>query len=247
MNIHPPVHDDVVYLGMLCLGVASPMWLVSMLFIKRSSAGLVILAMLCGSGWLAMHGHLLDTEREPPTIALLVATSLAVVIWLGTAGRRRWITPLAGRSALTLLLLSQTFRLPLELIMLRAANSQIMPWEFSARGYNLDLITGLSALSLALVVMRRKRGQPMSSKALWLAIAAWNAWGVISLIVIMALAVMTSPGVHAFGNNAASINSWVLFFPYVWLPVVLVPTAVLGHLLSTWWLLENRPVDPGAA
>jgi hypothetical protein len=53
------------------------------------------------------------------------------------------------------------------------------------------------------------------------------------------LAVLTSPNIHAFGNSPEYINTWVLHFPYVYLPLLLVNFAVMGHVLSTRKLLTS--------
>jgi hypothetical protein len=59
------------------------------------------------------------------------------------------------------------------------------------------------------------------------------------LAAIAALAVLTSPNVHAFGHSPEHINTWVLYFPYAYLPLLLVNFAVLGHVLSTRKLLNK--------
>ena len=61
------------------------------------------------------------------------------------------------------------------------------------------------------------------------------------LLVIAIIAVATSPVVRAFGDEAENLNTWVLFFPYVWLPVVLVTIAVSGHIVIPRKLLIQEP------
>ena len=49
--------------------------------------------------------------------------------------------------------------------------------------------------------------------------------------------------VRLFGDDPRHLNTWVLFFPYVWLPVVLVTVALAGHLTITRALRrQSRPV-----
>jgi Na+-driven multidrug efflux pump len=62
---------------------------------------------------------------------------------------------------------------------------------------------------------------------------AWNIWGCWCLAVIAVIAVTTSPLVRLFGDDPRNINTWVLYFPYVWLPVVLVTVAIAGHVMVT--------------
>ena len=69
----------------------------------------------------------------------------------------------------------------------------------------------------------------------------WNLWGFACLAVIVGVAVLSSPMVRFFGEEPRHLNTWVLFFPYVWLPVVLVTIAVSGHIVVTRALLEKGP------
>jgi hypothetical protein len=46
--------------------------------------------------------------------------------------------------------------------------------------------------------------------------------------------------VRLFGDDPRSVMTWVLFVPYVWLPVVLVTIAIAGHAIITRKLLLDR-------
>ena len=61
---------------------------------------------------------------------------------------------------------------------------------------------------------------------------AWNVWGFWCLAVITVIAVTTSPVLRLFGDDPRDLNTWVLFFPYVWLAVVLVTVALAGHIVD---------------
>jgi hypothetical protein len=56
--------------------------------------------------------------------------------------------------------------------------------------------------------------------------------------------VLTSPNVAFFGRQTAHISVWVLYFPYVWLPTVLVGVAIFGHLVLSIRLLRPSTADP---
>lgn len=100
-----------------------------------------------------------------------------------------------------------------------------MPVQLSYSGYNFDIFTGLGAI-LLVSLMRCKAD--LSKIVIWI----WNIWGMYCL-----LAITISPMVRAFGDDPANLNTWVLFFPYVWLPVVLVTIAISGHIIITRKLL----------
>jgi hypothetical protein len=126
----------------------------------------------------------------------------------------------------------QSFRLPLELVMHYAGTVGIMPVQLSYSGYNLDIITGITAL---LLLVALKLGMTVPRSLLW----SWNLWGWFCLVVIAIIAITTSPVVRAFGDEPQDLNTWVLYFPYVWLPVVLVTAAISGHVIITRKLLAG--------
>ena len=64
--------------------------------------------------------------------------------------------------------------------------------------------------------------------------------GLWCLAVIAVIAVTTSPMVRLFGDDPAHLNTWVLFFPYVWLPAVLVAVALAGHVTVLTRALHRR-------
>jgi hypothetical protein len=101
-----------------------------------------------------------------------------------------------------------------------------MPPQLSYSGYNFDIVTGLGACVLAGLM---QGGVAVPRWAVW----AWNIWGCWCLAAIAVIAVTTSPMVRLFGDNPRDLNTWVLYFPYVWLPVVLVTVAIAGHAMVT--------------
>lgn len=158
--------------------------------------------------------------RPQPLLQLLIVGLLVLLLLQGLSepGRRA-----AQSNTLAAMVLLQSFRLPLELLMLHAARVGVMPVEFSMVGYNFDVVTGLLALPLGLALRQAWR---VPAVLLW----AWSLWGLACLCVIVVLAAMTSPNVAYFGRDTAHVSVWILRFPYVWLPTVLVGVAIYGHL-----------------
>lgn len=121
---------------------------------------------------------------------------------------------------LSALVLAQGFRLPLELVMHRAALEHVMPTALSFSGYNFDIVTGASAFAVAFAL--RRGASPVFA---W----SWCCYGSLCLVAIAIIAVFSSPLVMAFGPD--QLNTWVTRFPFVWLPTVLVSCAVAGHVV----------------
>lgn len=196
---------------------------------RRLAWALGYVVIMCASAVAALSGALRAEHAFPPPVGVLLFTVVGGSLLLGLSPQGARAAKEASARDLVLL---QVFRLPLELLMHHAAVQGIMPVELSFRGYNFDIVTGISAALLSLVFWRR-------SAARWL-LWSWNVWGLGCLTAIAVIAVASSPMVHAFGTTPAHINSWVLYFPYVWLPAILVSTAVFSHVVLTRQLLSAR-------
>jgi hypothetical protein len=181
-------------------------------------------AALAAVAWMALTGGtaaagLLSFSGTPPTAMLLfpAAGALGVGIGLSDVGRRLAVgVPLAALVGL------QAFRFPLELAMHRAAVEGLMPVQMSFAGRNFDILTGLAALALAPLVAARRAPRAL--------VQAWNVAGSLLLLNVVVIAALSTPTpLRSFTNEPA--NVWVTRPPFVWLPTVLVVTALYGHIV----------------
>jgi len=185
-------------------------------------SGALLVTWMVAALVLAASGVLRKFEWRPPPLALFVVLALTMAGWvaLSSAGTR-----LAQGLGFTALVAAQAFRWPLELLMHRAASEGVMPPQMSyglgAGGRNLDIVTGITAALLALVLARRPLPQAV--------IAAWNVMGAVLLMNVLVVAVRSMPFVAAFGPDR--VNTWVAYPPYVWLPGLFVPVALAGHIV----------------
>jgi hypothetical protein len=187
---------------------------------KTVKIGLTILLLMTFQIAVARFGVLAEWGLRPVPILVVVAMSvLAVLALTFSEGGKAMATQLP----LAALIAPQVFRLPLELVMHHAANSGVMPVQMSYSGLNFDIITGLTALPVAWLVARKPELR-------WLPIL-WNTMGTALLLTIVTIAILSTPTFAAFGSG--HLNTFIAFAPYVWLPGVLVPAALLGHLI-TW-------------
>ena len=177
---------------------------------------------------IASTGILRAWHLRPPPMMLLVGVMLAATIALA---RSRLGGALAERTSFALLVGAQAFRFPLELDMHHAASEGVMPMQMSYSGSNFDILTGISALALGVLLA--------AGKVSAAAIRVWNIAGFCLLLNIVVIAVASLPMFHAFGENR--VNVWVTYPPFVWLPGVLVPAALLGHLLVWRKLVKAQP------
>jgi hypothetical protein len=175
--------------------------------------------------WLAVTGilgytaKLHDFGQTPPRIAVLIV--LAVVgVYFGSyfsAARKLIESP-----GLAWLIGLQVFRVAVEIFLDLGYRAGFVPVQMTLEGRNFDVVTGLTALPMAWLVAKQKAPR-------WL-IYAWNTMGLALLLNVMVIAALSMPTpLRHFHNEPA--NTFVTYFPYVWLPTYLVQVAWMSHLL----------------
>ena len=118
----PPADATTFYL-MFFLGAGIPLLFAWSHFYHRTTARLVAVwvavSALLVTGLLAWHGVFRDLNAQPPAMLLVASGFFACSIGLGVS---QVGSQAAGRNSFALLIGFQAFRLPLELVMYRAAS-----------------------------------------------------------------------------------------------------------------------------
>jgi hypothetical protein len=163
-------------------------------------------------------GVLRHWEWRPPAFPLLALTmaALGVALARSAVGNR-----LARGLPLAFLVGFQSFRFPLELLMHRAYTEGVMPVQMSYSGRNFDIVTGITALVLAIAMLKWK----VAKGIVW----AWNVMGLLLLMNIVGIAIASLPLFQLFGPDR--LNTFVSYPPYVLLPAIMVLAAWAGHLV----------------
>jgi len=188
--------------------------------VRRSKElGSALLLWLAITGVLASRAELHDFSLKPPRIALLVGLA-AVGIYFGSYFRSA--AKLIESPGLAWLIGLQVFRVAVEIFLFLGQRAGFVPVQMTIEGRNWDLLTGLTALPMARLVAKNKAPQ-------WL-IYAWNTMGLALLLNVMIVSVLSMPTpLRHFHNEPA--NTFVTYFPYIWLPTYLVQVAWMSHLL----------------
>jgi hypothetical protein len=198
----------------------------------------VIVALLTAVGafiWLSVTSlaaafGLIRFDTMPPSmgVVLILVVALAFGLGFSRVGAR-----LAAGIPLALLVGVHAFRLPLELMMHRAYEHALMPIQMSYSGLNFDILTGILAIVVALLVAAGRAGVRT--------VRTWNLLGMLLLLNIVVIAWLSTPTpMQLFRQEPA--NTWIAMPPYIWLPTVMVAFAILGHVV-VWRRLQGRPLD----
>lgn len=175
-----------------------------------------------------------DFSKFPPKPALLIILPLPVIIAISFS---RTGTELLRSVPPHWLVLMQSFRIGVELLLVAAFIAGKIPVQMTMEGRNFDILTGLLAIPVGFILARKK------AYANKLAIG-FNVTGLLLLINILVIALLSMPTpIRYFMNEPA--NTLVAKFPFIVLPGVLVPIAYAMHIFSLRQLLGKRAVKPG--
>jgi len=229
-----PTSSPLVVLGMAGLALLVSLALVAgyartTSWSQASRLGGALAVWLAFTGALGASGVLQRWDARPPPLfgALFVAFALTIALARGAVGSR-----MARELPLAAIVGFQAFRLPLELVMHRAATEGTMPVQMSFSGWNFDIVTGASAVVVAWLVAR-------GSAPRWL-VLAWGLMSSVLLVVIVSIAIASMPAFAVFGRAPERLATWVGFFPFSWLPLVLVPAALFGQIVLFRRLAARR-------
>ena len=169
--------------------------------------------------WVAAASGILQRwDRTPPPflVVILGMVVISLILALGRVGTR-----LAQHIPLWALVAIQSFRLPLELAMHALIARGIMPIQMSYSGRNFDIVTGASAIVVAVLLKTGYGGRRLA--------ALWNLLGLALLVNVVSVAIASMPLLRLFGEDR--VVTFVTYPPFVWLPAVMVLAALAGHLL----------------
>lgn len=188
-----------------------------------SKRPLIIAGWVLFTAALALGGVLKMITVPPPFIGLVFGGLIAVVLW---HRRGNW-RPLS----LKVLVGFQAFRVLVEFFIHDAVVEGVAPEQLTWTGLNFDIVTGIAAALLF----------PFVDRVPTWVLRAFNIVGAALLINVVTVAILSLPlPIQQF----EPVNAWVGFFPFNWLPLILVLTAALGHFALAARLKEARRSAP---
>lgn len=178
---------------------------------------------------LSIGGFYLVTDAVPPRILLtgVLPTFLIIILYFSFA-RKTFIEKLP----LKILTILHIIRIPVEIVLFWLFQEKLVPELMTFEGRNFDILSGLTA---PVVYWLAFRDGKINRKLLII----WNILALGLLINIVTNAILSFPfPLQQFAFEQP--NRAVLYFPYIWLPTVIVPIVLFSHLISLYQLLTGR-------
>lgn len=180
-------------------------------------------------GLLAGQHFFLDLNARPPRLplAILLPVLLIIILFVSPGGRR--FLDALSLSAITYL---NSVRVLVEIVLYGLFIHHQIPQLITFEGRNFDIIAGLTAPIMAYFTFYR----PILPTR-WLLV--WNVLALCLLANVVAHAILSVP--LPFQQLAfEQPNVAIIKFPFIWLPGFVVPTVLLGHLVSIRRLVMNQ-------
>jgi hypothetical protein len=176
---------------------------------------------------LALNGFYLVNTFPPRVFLFGVLPALLLIAVYFIFFRQNFVEKLPLK---TLTILS-IIRIPVELTLLWLFQGGLIPQSMTFEGRNFDILSGITAPIVYFLAFRGgKVNRPL--------LIGWNIFALLLLFNVVITAVLAFP---AFNPNLAPElqNRAVSYFPYIWLPAVVVPIVLFSHLASLWKLFKN--------
>ncbi len=199
-------------------------------FFKASKSSKVIVGILIWMaivGALGYFGFFRAQNVTPPRFVFLLAPGILLAVFLLMSKRGRSFSDKQNLRWLTLL---HIVRYPVEVVLYYIFVAGYIPDLMTYAGYNYDVLSGLSAPIIYYAVFVQRW---VGKKGLLI----WNfiCLGLlINILTIALLSAQTPIQQLAFDQP----NVGVTYFPFVWLPAVIVPIVLYSHLVSIYQLLR---------
>ncbi len=226
MNFTPASPLSVTCFVVIVLAVIAAKLLA--LWRARDSVRWFALIAIIYFAWLVLLAGLVAGGRMPalPLMGFPVFFGSVLLVslaaGLSSVGKR-----LAGTTPLAALVVFQSFRLPLELVLHSWVAQGTIPETMTWTGQNWDIVSGIAALVAAPFAER-------SRAAAWTA----NLIGSVLLLNVLRVALLSAPVPFGWGQQPPLLLA--LHLPYMLIGPVCVGGALIGHIVLTRALLVKR-------
>lgn len=179
------------------------------------------------TAWLAISAsYILVKNVESWEVMLVFVPFIGLILMTIAVAFSNYGKRIAFGVPIFLLVGFHFFRLPLELLLFNWWEVGFVPIQITYIGDNLDIVTGILAIPTATLIWRYKS-------------LRWPAWafniiGITLLFRIFVIIGLSNPTPLAsrFGGYSVGQELLILeYFPYVWLPTIILPAALFTHIV----------------
>jgi hypothetical protein len=195
------------------------------LFYNASGRQIRILYVLLGAmaieAVVGLSGFFTITNTIPPRLFILLIVPLVFVIFLFSTKKGREFIDSFHLPQLTVL---HSIRILVELVLFQLFVYKAVPVLMTFEGRNFDMISGLTAPLIYYFVWVKKSWNKT-------VLLAWNIGCLLILSVTVSVAILSMPTpFQQMGFDQPTVA--VFYFPFVWLPGIVVPVVYFSRLVA---------------
>lgn len=178
---------------------------------------------------LALKGFFNDYTVLPPRPVFVILIPLPIVLIICFS---KGFKEILKATPPQWIIMMQGFRIFVELMLWNAVMKQLLPVQMSFEGRNFDILSGILAIPVGYFCFIKKSwGRKIA--------IAYNIIGLILLLNILIIAVLSIPTPFRYFMNEPA-NTLVGYFPFIFLPAILVVLAYSLHIFSLRQLLMKK-------
>jgi hypothetical protein len=194
----------------------------------------VLLTAMAIEAALGLSGFFTVTNTIPPRLFILLIVPLAFVIFLFSTEKGRRFIDSFDVKRLTML---HSIRILVEIVLFQLFLYKAVPVLMTFEGRNMDIFSGLSAPLIYYFVWVKKSWNKT-------VLLAWNICCLLILAVTVSVAILSMPTpFQQIGFDQPTVA--VFYFPFVWLPGIVVPVVYFSHIVAIrqlWREMSGRSV-----
>ncbi len=177
--------------------------------------------------FVGLTGFYTNTTAFPPRLILLALPTIIFIVALFSNKSGRSFIDSLNLKDLTLL---HTARIFVELVLFGLFAAKAVPKIMTFEGSNFDIFAGLTAPIIYYFGFVIKNSGKMP-------LILWNLVCIVLLINIVSIAVLSAPTfLQKYGFEQPNIA--IAYFPFLWLPSVVVPLVLFSHLAALRQLIK---------
>lgn len=175
---------------------------------------------------LGANGFYQHFDAVPPRFLVAIGPPIAVIIYFLVAQKQAVL-----QLPIRLLTFIHTIRIPVEIILFWLYQNGHIPQLMTYEGRNVDILAGITAPIISQVAFR---GGYVHKRLL----IVWNVLSLGLLLNIVTNAILSAPfPFQLFAHEQPNVA--VFFFPFTWLPSVIVQIVLFCHLASLYKLTRK--------
>jgi hypothetical protein len=228
-----PIYVSLIFIG-VCVSVFGFILYAAYWSLKGKRIPLILFAnTLLGwlflTGYLTFNGFFQDFNSFPPRLFLFVGPIILFIFFVLLYPRSR---EAVLQMPITTLTYIHIVRIPVELCLWWLFGAGLVAQAMTFEGANFDILAGITAPFAGVFLVGRK----VNNK--WGAII-WNlvCLGLVLNIVVRAIALTP----YFYDGSGSELQNLAVFqFPFVWLPIFVVPAVIFSHVVSLLILLKKE-------